>query len=703
MSFHGIPLASAVLIRHNSKGAFAIHDGGKLSHSATWRLDYNGREGQYEEKGGCERQLTRDDARLMERLDYVGREGRFEGKGAGSQVDCTYWTQDGPISRGDLERELASAQGAFVDSIVTVKREYAARLGLDSKEAFQQLMRSTWNEAASHWEMGDEESSTWRKMFDDPSEVRWFACYHTDAAESLHVHVTTWSSRGTISTGQQISAKSTRIAKQVVYRDAYHRVRNSRSIEQTLARDLAVARAREEVGGRNNERQLTAIERRAGEIGIEAPSVARTSDARGRERIESRLERVRERFETGEGRISKDWELQSRARKVADVLYESSPGYREAYDAYRERVEDKADMAALSVGEPQGEDGEYTKDQLVTKHERDRFVRKEMDDLKQRVASAIIRSADPEAPMRERVQAESRGIRRSAVFDAMRLENNPLGLSREQAGALIEIARQPNRQNAANDFAAIVVASPEMQRRIDAAVDRIAANPQLSERPREEIRDAVERRVVEGVAAEFAWRADAGRLDPDRQVTYDVSRRVTRIEERPVVSLARQNQGTGLGMSLPQHQQFQAAFDRAVAAAQRDDETAVRDASRDAARIIIASPEVARILDDASERVARETNGDRSDVRDRAERMAVTTIASQVERSATREAERKDDREQRNRTARARQIDPSMSLGRLAGSITTGLSREAVEGLAHGRRKKRGDQEEERQRNRNAR
>ncbi|MBQ9042588.1 MAG: hypothetical protein IJ111_07205, partial [Eggerthellaceae bacterium] len=113
-----------------------------MSGQAAHSLSYDARTDEYEGKGGCDREPTERDRALLEaraingqaaaQLDYDAREGAWADKGADMMEDCSYWGQDGPLTREMIERDMAACGGCCLKSVVSVDRRYAAALGLDS-------------------------------------------------------------------------------------------------------------------------------------------------------------------------------------------------------------------------------------------------------------------------------------------------------------------------------------------------------------------------------------------------------------------------------------------------------------------------------------------------------------------------------------------------------------------------------------------
>lgn len=388
-----VPLRSAVLVAHDPHGARPILDGASLSGDLAHQLDYNSRVGEYAEKGGCEREATADDERsvqldlgLAAQLDYVSRTGAFESKGANKQIDCTFFGQTGPVSREALEAALAiaGADGAgFMKSILTVDRRYAPQLGLDTKEAFEELLRTTWARAVCEW-----------GITSDPSQVRWVANYHTDAENSLHVHITTWLTRSggarPLEPGWKVPAAQTRAAKELIYQRAYRPLLLQLDKEKDLYRDLARAQARAELGITQDPEMLRRIASKARALG-ESALVSRTLDEPDSIRLRTKLDELAKSwdFHKGSGHsISSDRWMMSAARDVLKDLEEHAPGYAEVVARWRENCEQRADAHGLAVVPP-SPDGDVENTNLVTQHERDSYLRPMIDDLRARTATMI--------------------------------------------------------------------------------------------------------------------------------------------------------------------------------------------------------------------------------------------------------------------------------------------------------------------------
>jgi hypothetical protein len=108
--WNGVPLQSAILVRHEERGALSASSG-----AAKRAAQYIGREGEYRERGDIEREPTDRDRELMQEemsrtaaraVEYIGREGDFADKGIERQVDASLWGESGPVSVDEAAREL---------------------------------------------------------------------------------------------------------------------------------------------------------------------------------------------------------------------------------------------------------------------------------------------------------------------------------------------------------------------------------------------------------------------------------------------------------------------------------------------------------------------------------------------------------------------------------------------------------------------
>jgi hypothetical protein len=224
------------------------------------RGDYFEGIGRYKDKV-VEKELTPDDTRLEQlklealeqRRQYLERLGGFEGKNgveredalelpvpdselvldAGAEGYGASWNQFGIVSARAENEKVASAhpEGRFIDVIITVDRESTDLLSMTSKQDFQNLARTKFGEMVERWGIME------------PSDVRWFAEYHTDAARSLHIHATVWDASGrweglqNSPKGQTIPHDNLMAANQIIRDEIFKGIRLERSIEKDYLRD----------------------------------------------------------------------------------------------------------------------------------------------------------------------------------------------------------------------------------------------------------------------------------------------------------------------------------------------------------------------------------------------------------------------------------------------------------------------------------
>lgn len=395
-TFAGIPLRSAIIVRHTPNNhradGYSGNSGAVPVSMASTANDYIGRYGRYAEKGDIERAATAADGRLADDfrsrwadghcLEYIARLGGFAGKGADRQVDATLWNQYGPVDAAEAARQMAQAGGAFVDSIVTVKREYAERLGLAGKEEMQRLVRSTWTRSVQEW-----------GLIRNASDIRWVAAYHTDADRSLHVHIHTWSARGEIEPGATVGRDATRRAKACVLEVGYAGVRAGRDLRATFLRDLSVLEARRQLGLEVTPEQERRIAERAEREGwperlSDAPDMAPEAAAKAA----ALSEKLRAELAQGRGRLSDNYAAQATARDILKTVEKGSPAMSRLAAEYASAADAKAAMKGYG--------------RIAESKEAREFVRAETQDRLKRMANAVIRGHQQESgaharPLRE--------------------------------------------------------------------------------------------------------------------------------------------------------------------------------------------------------------------------------------------------------------------------------------------------------------
>lgn len=328
----GVPIASGIVVINDEKGAQAIDRA-----SASRKLDYAARRGEYADRGELEREPTRADEEAMlcdvgRALDYISREGDFSWKGAGRQVDASLWDERGPISKDEAMRSMASS-GCFIECVLSVKRDYADALGLGDKESMQRLVRSTWTDSVEKW-----------GVFERPSEIRWVAAYHTDGAHGLHCHIYTWGRPGDLKPGQTIGREQTRKAREAVFKVGYARARADFNERCTWLRDLSRQNAARQLGGVVDEGRVARLHAEGGRRGW--PERVPERPDWGDDAAVARLaKQLGERLAEGRGRLSGDWKAKAVSRDLTRALENASPATRAiaegAAECERARVEIK--------------------------------------------------------------------------------------------------------------------------------------------------------------------------------------------------------------------------------------------------------------------------------------------------------------------------------------------------------------------------
>ena len=399
--------ATALIVRHATPdmgGARPIAGaGGAMSGEAAHNLDYNSRAKEWEEKGGIDREPTEEDVRYSElgkQLDYVSRMGDWRHKGEGKMVDCTFSGQHGAVSREEVEADMLRCGGCYMRSLVTVDRRQAEEIGMTTKADFEALLRSTWARSI----VGERERTTsgGRKMpavkgwgvTDNVLDVRWVANYHTDQENNLHCHITTWFENGAKSfdrEGWTVSAAATRGQKLMVYREAYREVLRTKVYpEKDLARSVAVAQLKTELGIPLSARERQRIERLSESVGKKV-ELRRTLDGKGEQAVGKKVEAMRAVYDNGSGRKASYHLLEASAREVHKELREWSIPYKDALEDYRAHVLVQADANGLAVrtdDDPIAMEDVGAKE--IVQHIRDRYVMGQMEGLvKARIVPAV--------------------------------------------------------------------------------------------------------------------------------------------------------------------------------------------------------------------------------------------------------------------------------------------------------------------------
>lgn len=133
---------------------------------------------------GANAQATPGDERRAELAARMGLAGYYaERPGSTALFDA-----DGAVPLSEARRRLAAADGALSTLVISVRREEANELRLNSKEDWERFCRRELAPALA-------------TMMDIPeSDVRWMAAQHENSPSSKHVHVFAYSESGSFST-----------------------------------------------------------------------------------------------------------------------------------------------------------------------------------------------------------------------------------------------------------------------------------------------------------------------------------------------------------------------------------------------------------------------------------------------------------------------------------------------------------------------
>lgn len=545
--WRGIPLRSAIIVRHTPRDygrRLGRKDTGAMPCSSNGRaLDYVSRTGAFSDRSDIDRSPTDADRELVaerdagDRLDYAAREGSYADKGAGRQEDASLWGPDGPVSVEDARARMRADGGAFIDSIVAVDRDCAPALHLDTKEDMQRLVRATWAENVERW-----------GLIERPEDIRWVAAYHTDAAQSVHCHILTWSARGEIEQGATVPREGTREGKEAIYRMGYARIREERDERSNFLRDLSRQQATVLVGGRCPDGAFRRLEEKAGRLGY-AERPLRSSDVPDdkRGRIDALRERVRSELASGSGSVARNRRAQAAARDVVDALRRDSPAFARTWAEHEACSDVKADLKGYPADSRARQD----------------LARDDREDLKSRTASAVARACLPD-DARERMDAGRRAWReggregyaeyqkgardrRSSRIGAE--EARERGCGRPAAGGLAA------RNAAASALGANLVATDRMARLMSSLSRDVrrgetweSASPEARAKAREFARCALDtgagrRAVSRAVSERLARDPSADRAETRAEVASRAAERLARSAVRQAAEMARDRGG----------------------------------------------------------------------------------------------------------------------------------------------------------------
>lgn len=593
--------SAVILLNADSKlgGAQPIlGSSGSLSQTMSHSINYDSRQHEFEEKGGIDRDLTESDKELMEsesyemvrQLDYVSRMASFADKGKDEMIDCSFFGQDGPLSREGIEEQLkidGQNGGCFYRSVLSVNREVAGQLGLATKQDFENLLRDTWTDSVLKW-----------GITDNPNEVRWFANYHTDQPNNLHVHITTWFSQDLFKrVGWQVPAPAWRQQREIINRVAYRPIMREHLQDKDYLRDLAIIRARQELHLPIKPEDIARLERKREKLGHEPlpqPSLSQSSQRK----LDADLAQLRAEYGSGYGRISRNYMLQSAGRNVVDRLYEESPTFKTVIDHYRNEVNILADRKGLGVPNPSADPAKMQDSALkFTLIERNKFISQQMDDLKMRIVRPLIVSAIPQERERELVQdIAKQSITFKEVTLALQLEVGALGLNKEQIATIAQTQNIPHEQRL-EVINNMILKSPYIQNQMLQTAQKLE-----SKRSPEEQRNSVER-IFKNRISLVVKKVD---LDKSREkgIAREIKAEQKQIPTRNLIKETISTKGINIGMSLKAHGVFKDMLELAKDTYRVGNTQSFDQACKQAATQIVSSPTMQRAIENGTRQLS---------------------------------------------------------------------------------------------------
>ncbi len=301
---------------------------------ATHRLDY------VRTRLGAVREPTDDDVRrqeMTEREDALGYISHRQGAVFDEEGNCALFDAGGVADYRQAKADLMAAEGAILTSVVTVRREDAEELGLQTKQDFERFLRANWQEHLE--QMGIME----------PQDVRWVAAFHTNSDKNFHVHVISWDDSGRFDS--LIPKAELEEARQELVAKAMAPARQSISNTRTQARDDLAADIRD------------------GEL----------SEAQ-RQKMRQIIDDLPEKGSLKYGNLTKKApELKAKVDDLVQQRIKESPKLSEKAEGYEKAVDRHADLKGLEGSERQA------------------YKAAAMDDLKARLGNAQLKRIKHEA------------------------------------------------------------------------------------------------------------------------------------------------------------------------------------------------------------------------------------------------------------------------------------------------------------------
>lgn len=256
----------------------------------------------------------------------------------------------------DLQKELRKHDGVVWRVILSLREDDAKKLGHNSKEDWERIVRLSAPEAAK--QMGIKEPN-----------LRWAAAFHNEPGHP-HVHLMIWEKEPRILRGKLDDTERKNV-RRVFMNEFYGDERRRLMLERTELRDSMREAAIFQMGIRPRKNRTSAENERP----MEAAPQGRLSESRHSE-LTAMLTNLRSLL-PGKGRLSLAFmprETKEAARSISNWLMEQD-GFREIRDQYLERVR------ALTMHHTFNEDSIRDAEQRA------------LDDLRDRVAQVVLRGA----------------------------------------------------------------------------------------------------------------------------------------------------------------------------------------------------------------------------------------------------------------------------------------------------------------------
>lgn len=637
--------ASAVLLLHATQkmgGAKPIiSNSGSLSTGVAHVLDYNGRQNEWSEKGGCDRSITNDDIELYARgnltreLDYVARLGDFSDKGKDHMVDCTYWGQHGPLSREEIERDMLQCGGCYFRSVLTVDRQEAPALNLTTKEDFQRLMRTVWSESVLKWGVTDK-----------TDDIHWFANFHTDQPNNLHVHITTYFSKGVFDENREgwlVSARSTREQKSIIYRDAYKPITSELNIEKDYIRAYLIAQVKTELNIKITASELDRLSLKEKSATTSFGEPKRTLSPYQQVILDKKVGNLKILYQQSYGRIANNYQLKGQARKIFDDLKAFNSQINDAWERYEAIVHVYADRNGLAVEDRflnplDIDEKNATRYALL---ERNKFISSQMDDLKNRIVTPMIKGIMPvEQAKNNAWEIIRETIPKSFVREPFELSDNKLGLDKEKCERCIHLAEEitrnnssSERQNLISEYAKIVVESPRMEK---------CYSEELTEYQRNQIEGGLKglegKKAFQDSLSSYAknsitYLANTNNFNPINTAICREASMLNQTHREDFVRAVLSSNGIDLGLTLDKNNEIKQAVE--VVCSVRGNKAPqasqlIEQSKENIVKVIVQSPVVSQKINEMANRLSNTCSISKNSAKDLVTNKVALTVGSSV-------------------------------------------------------------------------